>query len=107
MTTWVRNTVGGVTATVVAAVIGFLLLAWLGHFDATAQTEAKAKENSERADKQDATMEKVVVVLESLSAIHTAEEAKQAMVAELCRSGKLDDCADCARAGIELDRCTN
>jgi hypothetical protein len=87
-----------VSSAVAGSILVVLLLAWAGHFEATAETARTAEETAE-------IQTKLVTIVEKLSAIHDAETAAKAKVAELCLAGKLDDCSECAGAGIELEKC--
>ena len=105
MTTKAKSWIFGVSGTIAAGTISFVLLLWFGHFEATAQTARTAEENAEIAEKHDVMQNRLIKVVEQLSELHTAEDAKLSMVAELCRAGKLDDCSDCAKADVKLSKC--
>lgn len=99
MTTKAKTWYLTVAGTVVGSVLCFGLLMWVGHFKATAQTARTAEENAE-------IVERLVENVDLLTEIHEHEEAGKEKVAELCNAGKLDDCDDCAEAGVNLDKCT-
>ena len=99
--TWVFT----VSGTAVGSILVILLLAWAGHFEATAETARTAEENATAQAEHAETQAKLITIVEGLSAIHDAETAALEKVAELCLSGKLTDCNECAAAGIELGSC--
>ncbi len=99
MTAKTKNWTLGVLGMVVGTVLCFGLAAWLGHFKASAQTASTGKETAEIVDK-------LVVVVDKLANIHEAEDAGLRKAAELCHSGKLSDCDECAAAGVELRKCS-
>lgn len=100
MTIKTKNWVLGVSGTVMGSVLCFLLFAWMGHFEATAETARSAEETAEMQTQ-------LVKIVDRLSNIHEVKDAGLEKVAELCRSGKLKDCDDCAEAGVELGKCVN
>ncbi len=105
MTIKTKNWVLGVSGTVVGSIICFFLILWWGHFDATAENARATEENAKRAEKTAEIQTKLVEIVDRLSEIHEVKDAGLEKVAELCRAGKLDDCDDCAEAGIELKKC--
>jgi hypothetical protein len=99
MTAKTKNWMLGVAGCVSGSVLCFAMIAWLGHFQATAQTARTAEQTAE-------IQERLVGIVDSLTKIHEHEDAAKVKVAELCNAGKLDDCSDCAEAGVSLERCT-
>jgi hypothetical protein len=100
MTSRGRSWALGVSATLTGTILCLLILAWVGHFEATAETARSAEETAELTAR-------LVTVVEGLSHYHRVEDAGLEKVAELCLAGKLKDCDDCAEAGIELGRCVD
>ncbi len=98
MTTRTKNWALGVSGTVAGSILCFSLFAWMGHFEATAETARTAGETAEM-------QARLVDIVEGLSTYHKVEDAGLQKVAELCLAGKLKDCDDCAEAGVELGKC--
>ncbi len=107
MTAKTKNWVLGVSGNVMGSILCFLLLMWWGHFEATAQTARTAQETAEIQVQHEVNQDRLVEIVDRLAALHAADEAALRKVAELCRAGKLKDCDDCAKAGVELDKCTH
>ena len=105
MTAKTKNWVLGVSGTVMGSVLCFLLFAWMGHFEATAETARTAEESAELIVKHHETQDRLIEIVDRLSAFHDDANAALKKVAELCRAGKLTDCSDCAESGVELRKC--
>ena len=107
MTVKTKGWVYGVSGTFVGTILVLLSLAWIGHFEATAQTARTAEEIAKIQVQHEANQDRLVEIVDSLAAFHSADDVALKRDAELCRAGKLKDCDDCAGAGVELKRCVN
>ncbi len=87
-----------VSGTVVSGFIGFLLVMWFGHF-------AQAGENTRSIEESEKIQGQLVVIVDKLSEIHEEKDVGLAVIAQLCKEGKLSDCDDCAEAGVFLEEC--
>lgn len=83
----------GVSSTVVAGMIGFLLLLWWGHFEATAQT-ARSQVETEKIT------ERLVDVVEKLTNIHEDADVAKAQTISLCKAGDISKCSVCRKVGV-------
>ena len=86
---------GGVlkTAKYIGAAITLLGASWFmfGHFDSSADTENRSKENA-----------KVVKELQEIKIRQdTAEQARDKLTKEYCLSNKLEDIEECAKVGVD------
>lgn len=88
---WART----VAATVVAAVIIFILRMWYGHF-------AQASDTTELAEQTAKSHAEVVELVKILGERAKAEDAQLEQDAKRCRQGKITDREICGAAGVEL-----
>ncbi len=99
MTQTAKRCVGGVIATVCAAIILLGLNAQMTHYATASETDARAKRN-------EASIAPIIELVKVLGDRQEAKDAKLERDAELCTSGILKDCGTCAAAGKPLESCS-
>lgn len=90
----------GVSGTVVAGIISFLLVMWWGHFEATAQTARSQAETEEIQEKVVDSQAKIVEAVEKLTEIHEDADVARKQTKKLCQSGEIARCQTCLDVGV-------
>ena len=83
----------GISGTVIAGIIGFLLLLWWGHFEATAQTARSQAETEE-------IQGRIVDAVEKLTNLHEDENVAKQNTISLCKAGDISKCSTCKAVGV-------
>lgn len=100
MTEVQKKWVFGVSVTVAATVIGFLLLLWFGHFEATAQnTRSQAETKKIQATIAD-SQSKIIEAVGKLTEIHENSDAERKHTASLCHANQISSCDICRNVGV-------
>ena len=94
-----RQLAMGVSGTVIAGVIGFLLLLWWGHFEATAQTARSQAETEEIQEKVVDSQAKIIEAVERLADIHEDADVAKSQTFALCMAGDVSKCSVCKAVG--------